>query len=85
MFVVLNWVVALSRHDEIGGNELRALMKELVEGVLGIGGGLSKQNRAGGVLYILAVAGNCLSVGLHRQLLEVGGEPMEVLIESEHG
>ena len=42
VLVVLNGVVALGCKNEIGGDELSALMKQLVEGVLGIGGWLSE-------------------------------------------
>lgn len=84
MLIVLDRVVALGSHDEISGNKLSSLMKKLVEGVLGIGGGLSEQNRSGGILYVLAAASNGFTVGLHGQLLEVCWEPVEVLVEANN-
>lgn len=82
VLVVVNWVVALGSQDEVGGNELCALVEKLVEGVLCVGGRLTKQNGASRVLDVVAAASNGLSVGLHGQLLEVGGEPVHVLIEA---
>jgi hypothetical protein len=83
VLVVLNRIVALGSQDEVGGNELGALVEELIEGVLGVGGWLTEQDGAGCVLDVVAAAGDGLAVRLHRQLLEVGREPMHVLVEAE--
>jgi hypothetical protein len=85
VLVVLYRVVALSGKDEISGNELGPLMKQLVEGVLSVRSWLTKQDRTSGVLDILATAGDCLSVGLHGQLLEVCRKPVEILIKTTRG
>jgi hypothetical protein len=82
VLVVLNRVVALRGQDEVGRDELRTLVEQLVEGVLGVGGRLAEENGASGVLDVVSAAGNGLTVGLHGQLLEVGGEPVEVLVEA---
>lgn len=81
MLVVLDRVVRLSGHDEIGGDELGALVEELVKGVLRVGRGLAEEDWASGVLDVVAGAGDGLAVGLHGELLEVGGEAVEVLVE----
>lgn len=65
MLVVLNRVVALSSQDEIGGNELGALVEQLVERVLGIGCRLAEQDWSGGVLDVVAATGDGLAVRLH--------------------
>ena len=58
-------------------------MQQLVEGVLGISGGLAEEDGARGVLDKgVAGAGDGLSVGFHGELLQVGGEAVEVLVES---
>lgn len=51
--------------------------------MLCVGGWLSEKDWACGVLDVLSSTGNCLSVGLHGELLEVCWEAVEVLIESE--
>ena len=57
-------------------------MEKLVEGVLRVGGGLAEENWAGCVFHHLAGAGHGFAVGFHRKLLQVGGETVEVLVES---
>ena len=83
VLVALNGVVALGGKDEVGGDELGALVKELVEGVLGVGSRLTEQNGTGSVLDVVTAAGYGLAVRLHRQLLEVSREPVHVLVEPE--
>ena len=82
VLVVLDGVVALSSQDEVGGDELGALVEQLVERVLGVGRGLTEQDGSSGVLDVITAAGDSLAIGLHRQLLEVGREPVEVLVEA---
>lgn len=84
VLVVLHGVVALSSQDEIGRDELRALMEQLVEGVLSVCGGLAEQDWAGRVLYIIAAASDRLAVRLHGKLLKVGREPVQVLIKAKY-
>lgn len=81
MLTTLNRVVRLDSKEEVGGNELGALVKKLEETVLGVGGGFTEQDRAGGVFNIVTRAGDGLSIALHGQLLEVGGESVEVLVK----
>ena len=69
VLVVLYGVVALRSEDEVRGNELSALVKQLIEGVLSVGCWLAEQDGTGGVLDIVAAASDCLSVRLHGQLL----------------
>lgn len=80
VLVVVDGVVGLDSHDEVGGDELGALVKELEEGVLGVGAGLAEEDRASGVLHIVSAAGDSLAVGFHGELLKVGGEAVHVLV-----
>jgi hypothetical protein len=84
VLVVLDRVVALCSQDEVGGNKLGALVEKLVKRVLGVGSRLAEENGPSSVLDVISTAGDGLSVGLHGQLLEVSGEPMEILIEASH-
>lgn len=65
VYVALAWVVALCGQDEIGRDELGALVQQLEEGVLCVGGWLAEEDWASGVVDVFAVAGNGLTVGLH--------------------
>lgn len=85
VLVVRYWVVRLGSHDEVGRDELSPLVKELVERMLGIGGGLAKDYGPGRILDVLASTRDCFAVGLHRKLLEIGGEAVQVLVESAYG
>jgi hypothetical protein len=82
VLVLLDGVVALRSQDEVSGDELRALVEKLVERVLCVGGGLAEYDGTSGVLDVVAAAGDGLSVRLHGQLLEVGGEAVQVLVET---
>jgi hypothetical protein len=84
VLVVLDRVVALCCQDEVRGDELGALVKQLVERVLGVSCRLTEDNWPCGVLDVVSATGDCLSVGLHGQLLQVSGEPVEVLVEADH-
>jgi hypothetical protein len=80
VLVVVDGVVGLGGENEVGGDELGALVKELEEGVLGVGAGLAKQDGASSVLDIVSAAGDSLAVGFHGELLKVGGEAVHVLV-----
>lgn len=82
VLVVFDGVVRFGGEDEVCGDELGALVEELVEGVLGVGGGLAEEDGPSGVFYHCAVAGDGFAVGFHRELLKVGWEAVEVLVES---
>jgi hypothetical protein len=82
VLVVFNRIVALGGQDEVRGDELGALVEQLVEGVLSVGSWLTEQDGSGGVLNVVSTTSDGLSVRLHRQLLEVSREPVEVLVEA---
>lgn len=77
----LNGIVTLRSHDEVCRDKLGALVQQLEEGMLSISCWLSEDDGASGVLDIFPGAGNCFSVRLHRELLEICGESVKVLIE----
>ena len=81
VLATVDGVVGLGSHEEVGGDELGALVQELEEAVLGIGGWLAEENSSRGVLHVVASAGDGLAVALHGKLLEVGRETVEVLVE----
>lgn len=81
MLSAFNRVVRLGGHDEIRRDELGALVEQLEEAVLGVGGGLTEQDWPGGVLDVFTGARDGLPVALHRKLLEVCGETVQVLVE----
>lgn len=70
--VVTDRVVADGRCQEITGDQLGALVDQLVEGVLAVGARLTPDDGASLVVNRLAVAIHVLAVGLHVALLEVG-------------
>jgi len=83
LVVWCNRVVRLCGQNEVGRNELRSLMKELVERVLSIGGWFPEQDSPSSVIYDTTITGDGLSIRLHGQLLEVSREAVEVLVESD--
>lgn len=83
MLVGINGVVGVGSEDKVCGDELGALVQKLVEGVLGVGGRFAKEDGAGGVFdEVVCAAGNGFAVGFHGELLQVGGEAVEVLVEA---
>lgn len=69
MLIVIDWVMRFGGKDEVSGDELRALMKELVEGVLGVSSGLAEDDWAGGVFHHSAITRDGLAVRFHGKLL----------------
>ncbi|MCO5546668.1 hypothetical protein L7F22_000102 [Adiantum nelumboides] len=78
-------VVRLGEPDEVGRHEPGALVQQLVERVLAVGARLAPEDLAGGRGDRRAVAAHGLAVGLHRQLLQVGRQPVQVLAVGQHG
>ncbi|SKZ30717.1 Uncharacterised protein [Mycobacteroides abscessus subsp. abscessus] len=70
--------------DEVGGHQTCSLVEQLVEGVLAVGTRLAPEDLAGVGGHVLAVGLDRLTVGLHRQLLQVRGEACHVVRIGEH-
>src|SRR5439155_22588171 len=66
--------------DEVTGDQRGPLMNQLVEGVLAVGSRLAPVDRTGGVCNLGPIKRNVLAVALHRQLLQIGRESLEVLL-----
>src|SRR4030095_304462 len=78
------WIQGFAERDEVAGNESRALMNQLVEGMLTIGARLTPVDRASIVADSFAVYGDVFAIALHRQLLQIGGEALQVLLVRQH-
>src|SRR3954447_2321440 len=78
-------VQGLSERDEITGYEPCSLMDQLIEGMLAVGSRLTPVDRPGVVIHSCAVDRDMLAVALHRQLLEVGGKALQILLIGQHG
>ena len=74
----------LTKGDEVARDEPRPLMNQLVERVLAVGARLTPVNRAGIVVHCCALQCHVFAVALHRQLLKVGREPLQVLFVGQH-
>ena len=82
--VVAERVQRLAEPDEVDRDELRALVDELVEAVLAVRPGLAPEDGARLVVDGAPVERDVLAVRLHRQLLEVRGEALQVLAVRHH-
>ena len=78
-------VVSLDRSQEIARDELRALVNELIEGVLAVGARFAPDDRSGRDVDRLRRHGHTLAVALHVALLEVSGEAVHVLVIWQNG
>src|ERR1051325_3379171 len=73
-------VERLCERNEIARDQPRALVEQLVERVLPVRSRLAPVDRAGLLGHRLAGERHMLSVALHRQLLEIGREALEILV-----
>ena len=80
-------VERLEERDEVAGDELRALVDQLVEGMLAVGARLAPVDRPGLIGDLGPIQRDALAVALHRQLLQVGREALQVLLvgQDRHG
>src|SRR5262249_27837092 len=69
--------------DEVTGNESRALMDQLIKGMLTVGSRLTPINRAGVVCDRGSIERHVLPIALHNQLLQIGGKSLQVLFVGE--
>ncbi len=70
----------LRERDEVARDEFRSLVNQLVERMLAIGSRLAPINCAGLVVHVSAVERDVLAVALHRQLLQIRRETLQVLL-----
>ena len=71
--------------DEIGRDEARPLVEQLVVGMLAVGARRTPDDRAGGEVNRLAVEGDGLAIAFHVELLQVSGELGQVMVVGQHG
>ena len=62
------------------GTSFVPLMKQLMKLVLPVGARLAPEHRASLVINLVSAERDVLAVGLHRELLQVGGESLQVLV-----
>src|SRR5271169_5782607 len=74
----------LSERDEVTGDQPGALMDQLIEGVLAIGSRLAPVDRTSPTIHRRPVERHVLAIALHRQLLEIGWETLQVPIVGQH-
>ena len=85
LVAVLGRVRGVDERDEVGRDELGALVNQLVEGVLAVGARLAPEDLARGAGQLGAIPTDALAVGLHGELLEISGEAVHVLVVGKHG
>ena len=78
-------VDGLDEGDEVARDERGALVDQLVEGMLAVGPRLAPVDGTGGVVDLRSLEGHVLAVALHRQLLQIGRESLQVLLVRQHG
>src|SRR5207244_2347259 len=70
--------------DEVARNNFRALMDELIERMLAVGAGLAPINRPGLIVDWRALERDVLAIRFHRELLQIGGKALQVLLVRQH-
>ena len=80
VLVAADGIKGFREGDEIAGDEAGALVDELVEAVLAVGAGFAPIHRAGVCINAGAIEFHVFAVALHGELLEVGREPLQVLV-----
>ena len=78
-------VERVAEGDEVARDQLRPLMDQLIKRVLAVGARLAPVDRPGLVIDFGPVERDVLAVALHRQLLEVGREALQVLLVGQNG
>src|ERR1700754_3126795 len=75
----------LREGDEIARDQSSTLMYQLVERVLPVRSRLAPVDSAGLIRDFCSVERNVLAVALHRQLLQICREPLQVLLVRQDG
>jgi hypothetical protein len=77
-------VVRFDADEEIRRHQPRALVQQLIEGMLAVGARLAPDDRRGLDVQQAAVAIDALAVALHLELLEVRGQALQTLFVGQH-
>ncbi|MNC85254.1 hypothetical protein D3C83_08440 [compost metagenome] len=73
-------MVAAAAGNEVGGDELRSLMQQLIERMLPVGAGCPEDDRCSGVIDFAPVASDALAIAFHFELLQVSRQALQPLI-----
>src|SRR5215831_6607097 len=73
-------VERLAERDEVARYDPGSLMDQLIEGVLAVGSRLTPIDSAGIARHLIAIQSDVLAIALHRQLLEICRESLQVLL-----
>ena len=78
--MLVHGIVADGGGQEVGRNQLGALMKQLVESMLAVCAGFPPDDRTCLVGHLLAIPIHRFPIAFHVSLLEVSREAMHVLV-----
>ena len=78
-------IVAGNRREEIGRHHARALVYQLIEGVLSVGARFPPNYHTGGIVHDLPIAVYAFTIAFHLQLLQISGEMLQILIVGKDG
>ena len=77
-------VQRVAERNEVARDQARALVNQLIERMLPVRARLAPVDGTRLVVHRLALDRHVLSVALHRQLLEICGEPFQVVLVRQH-
>src|SRR3954471_17416305 len=77
-------VQRFSERDEVTRDQPGPLVDELIERVLAVGSRFTPINRTGLIADRSPVQRDVFAVALHRQLLEVSGESLQILLVGQY-
>ena len=80
VMVVADRIVRGAEADEVARDHARALVDELIEGVLAVCAGFAPDDRTGSVGDAVAMAVNGLAIALHVELLKISSQACKILV-----
>src|SRR5262249_4413427 len=78
--VAVQRIEGVREGDKVDRDELGSLMDQLIERVLTVGSGLAPVDRPSLIIYFISVYRDVLTIALHRELLEISGKALEILL-----
>src|SRR5512141_327368 len=83
--VIADWIMADGRSDEIAGDQPGSLVDQLIECMLTVSAGFTPDDGAGLVVHPVSIPVHIFTIAFHIALLEIGREPVQVLIIGKNG
>src|SRR5262245_13395780 len=83
VMVAAERIARLREGDKVTRYESGSLVDQLIEGVLSVGPWFAPVDRTSVKGHVLPIEAHVFAVALHRQLLEVCGKPLQVLLIRE--